>query len=282
MIVGDNPLVDEALLDVAKGKGDLDRAARARADRAEILEVVKYRLTQPLAWLFRTERYFEESFESDMASRLRDLPPEAIQTPRTSIAAPILEGISHTIDEPELRELYLNLLASAADKRSAGNAHPAFAHVIDQLAAEESEVLTRILGPSVSGLPFVPAAQVRFHAGESDAQYTVIEHCITPHEAADVDPAEKEELTKRFGVFYVNWQRLGLMKIDFMNWPAPPGAFDWVPGHVLYEKAVRELSRHGRVEFGKGMVRITSFGVQFANTVLPRKGNLEPDAPPTQ
>lgn len=271
-VVSDDPQVDGTLLEVAKDNGDLDRAAKVRARRAETLEVVKYRLVQPLGWLFRASSYFEGQFVEDMATRLDDVPPEQVTTPPTSIAAPIVQGISHTIDEPELRNLYLSLLASASDLRTAESAHPAFAHVIDQMTSSEAQALAKILKPALLGAPCVAAAQIQvFESTEesADSFYRVAVHCITELQNVSEDPARAEQLTERLGVYYTNWQRLGLVEIDFSRWPAHEHAFDWVTGHPLYTKAVREHTEAARVDFEKGMLRFTNFGVEFARTVLP-------------
>ena len=271
-VVSDDPQVDGTLLEVAKDNGELDRAAKVRARRAEVLEVVKFRLVQPLGWLFRATSYFEDQFEEDMATRLADVPPEQVTTPPTSIAAPIVQGIGHTIDEPELRNLYLNLLASASDLRTAESAHPAFAHVIDQMASSEAQALSVTLRSALQGAPCVAAARIQVfaNAGESaDSSYRVAVHCITELHHVSDDPARSEQLTERLGVYYANWQRLGLVEIDFSRWPAHEHAFDWVVGHPLYTKAVREYTEAARVDFEKGMLRFTNFGVEFARTVLP-------------
>lgn len=271
-VASDDPQVDGTLLEVAKDNGALDRAANVRARRAEVLEVVKFRLVQPLGWLFRTTSYFEDQFEEDMTTRLDGVPPEQVATPPTSLAAPIVQGIGHTIDEPELRNLYLNLLASASDLRTVESAHPAFAHVIDQMTSSEAQALAKILGPALRGTAWLAAAQIQVfdNADESaGSPYRVAVHCITDLKNVGDDPARAEQLTERLGVYYANWQRLGLVEIDFSRWPAHEHAFDWVTGHPLYTKAVRERIEAARIDFKKGMLRFTNFGVEFARTVLP-------------
>ncbi|WP_180987057.1 DUF4393 domain-containing protein [Rhodococcus sp. ENV425] len=271
-VISDDPQVDGTLLDVAKDNGDLARAAKVRARRAEMLEVVKYRLVQPLGWLFRASSYFEDQFEEDMATRLDDVPPEEVTTPPTSIAAPIVQGISHTIDEPELRNLYLNLLASASDLRTAESAHPAFAHVIDQMTSFEAQALAKVLGPALLGAYYTAAARIQLYANAEESvasSHRVAVHCITQLEAVSDDPVRAEHLTERLGVYYVNWQRLGLVEIDFSRYPAGEHAFDWVVDHPLYAKVVREHTEAARVDFEKGMLGFTNFGVEFARTVLP-------------
>lgn len=271
-VVSDDPKVDGILLDVAKDKGHLDRAAATRARRIETLEAVKLRLVQPLGWLFRTGQYFEGQFQEDMAARLDEIPPEQIATPATSIAAPILEGISHTIDEPNLRELYLNLLASASDERHRDAAHPAFAHVIDQMTASESQALQVFLTDALSGHKYVPAVQVTLSDPRADTGFSVEIHCLTPTlTVVDELSSQAEVLYEQLGIYYDNWQRLGLIEVSFVRYPSYSTAFDWVEDHPEYQRIVKENEgEEVKVDYKKGSIQFTRFGIAFAQTVLPR------------
>ncbi|OXM23264.1 hypothetical protein CBI33_07525 [Rhodococcus erythropolis] len=279
-VISDDPHVDGILLDVAKDKGHLDRAAATRAHRIEILEAVKLRLVQPLGWLFRTGQYFEGQFQEDMASRLEDIPPEQITTPATSIAAPILEGISHTIDEPDLRALYLNLLASASDERHRESAHPAFAHVIDQMTAPESQALQVFLAGALHGRKHVPAVMVTLTETKTETEtetkidtgFTVEIDCLTAELMVSEDmSSQAEALYGQLGIYYDNWQRMGLIDVSFTRWPSYPTAFDWVTDHPEYQRILKENEGDAvQVGFEKGLIQFTRFGTAFAETVLPR------------
>jgi len=240
-IVSDDPHIDGILLDVAKDKGHLDRAAAARARRIETLEAVKLRLMQPLGWLFRTGQYFEGQFQEDMAARLEEIPPEQITAPATSIAAPIREGISHTIDEPDLRELHLNLLASASDERHRESAHPASTHVIDQMTASESQALQVLLSDALRGFNHVPAIRVKLSDVGTDTRFRVEIHCLTSALiVSDERASQAEALYERLGIYYDNWQRMGLIEVTFVRYPSYPTAFDWVTDHPEYQRIARE------------------------------------------
>jgi hypothetical protein len=54
-------------------------------------------------------------------------------------------GLSYTFEEPSLKDLYLNLLATASDDRRADQAHPAFAEIIKQLTPDETKLLNSTL-----------------------------------------------------------------------------------------------------------------------------------------
>lgn len=63
-----------------------------------------------------------------------------------SIAMPVLERIGYEDDDSILREMYVNLLARAIDKERQGEAHPAFARIIEQLSRDEAQLLYDIKG----------------------------------------------------------------------------------------------------------------------------------------
>ncbi len=67
-----------------------------------------------------------------------------IISPPLSISGPLTLNIVFASEESELREMYANLLASAMDKNTAGEAHPSFVTVIQQLTADEARIISHI------------------------------------------------------------------------------------------------------------------------------------------
>src|SRR5436190_6880170 len=63
----------------------------------------------------------------EVGRKLEGLPPEEIVAPNPMIAGPILEALKYVGGEPELREMYANLLARAMTRSKVETAHPAFA-----------------------------------------------------------------------------------------------------------------------------------------------------------
>ena len=74
-------------------------------------------------------------------SRLSSVPPEYVTEPKANIAYEALRHIATSHDTPELRDLYAELLMKAMDVRTAETVHPAYFHVIEQLAPQEALVL---------------------------------------------------------------------------------------------------------------------------------------------
>lgn len=82
--------------------------------------------------------------QDKLIERLANTKPNDISAPRLSVAGPTLLGLNFTRDEEELREMYVNLLASSMDKTSEEDAHPAFAEIIRQMTSREAKILRLI------------------------------------------------------------------------------------------------------------------------------------------
>src|SRR5207249_1471573 len=63
---------------------------------------------------------------------------------KVSIAAPAVEAARFKSEEPDLQEMFANLLATAIDQRVRGRALPAFIEVLKQLTSDEAKLLKKI------------------------------------------------------------------------------------------------------------------------------------------
>ncbi len=108
----------------------------------------------------RARQYFSERFAQDLGEKASAIPADQIVEPKASIAGPALQGLAFSHDEPNLKEMYLSLLASAMDGRSSEKVHPAFVEIIRQLKSEEARLLRGILR-SRSGIPI---AEIRLRS----------------------------------------------------------------------------------------------------------------------
>jgi hypothetical protein len=86
----------------------------------------------------------KEWLQVALTEKLKDVPPEEIVPPRVAIAGPAIEALRFAADEPILRELYANLLATSMSSKRQGKAHPAFVDIIKQLEANDVHILNAI------------------------------------------------------------------------------------------------------------------------------------------
>lgn len=100
----------------------------------------------------KARAYFSGKFQEEIAAKAEAIPAEHIVEPKASIAGPTLQGLAFTHEEPNLKEMYLNLLATAMDGRAASLAHPAFVEIIKQLDSEDARLVRGAL-QSPSAIP---------------------------------------------------------------------------------------------------------------------------------
>jgi len=250
----------DVLLRIAEGTPEMAAAARSMAARTAVKERVKLKLYQPFARMIGVSRaYFDDTFLQEMGAKVAGIPDENLITPPASLAVPALLGLSYTFEEPGLKELYLNLLATASDDRRADQAHPAFAEVIKQLSASETQLLHVILSREDA----FPAARVKDVRVPPSREFVVLMSHLLP----TVDETTNEPIVESQVPTWVdNWQRLGLVNANYVEFLVGEHTYDWVQTRPEY---IRLAERPDLTEltFDKGMVRATDFGRQFFRAV---------------
>jgi len=253
----------DVLLRIAEGTPEMTAAARSMAARAAVRERVKLKLYQPFARMLGVSMaYFEDTFPHEMGAKIADIPDENLITPPASLAVPALQGLSYTFEEPDLKELYLNLLATASDSRQARLAHPAFADIVKQLSPAEAKVLPFVL--------VVPTSVVRV-VGELDTSgisHVLISHLFGRH---DLMATGKLEEDQQEPMWVDNWRRLGLVSVRWgeLQKGDLTYRYDWVQTHPEYVR-LASLPSFTKVYFDKGQMESTEFGYVFSRAVISR------------
>lgn len=207
----------------------------------------------------KAREYFEKNFENDLAEKTASLLPDQIVEPKASIAGPALQGLAFSNDEPDLKNMYLSLLASAMDKRITDNAHPAFVEIIRQLNSEEAQLLRQMLCVSTG----VPIVEIRSNNTSTGAWIVLLRNLLNFH-----DP-ETHELKEnpRLPAMVNNWCRLGLVEVDFTKYLADINSYSWVeqrPEFIRFRARETEVQK---VIIQKGTIERTALGEQFATVV---------------
>lgn len=254
--------VRKELVAVAKETEEFKQAARVRAKRIAIKEVAFLQVFRPIRKLIGlSAEYFEHGFEDDMKPRLEAIPEENRTSPKPTIAAPAMQGLAFSLDEPDLKKLYLDLLASASDDRRSGSVHPAFVEVIRQLAAPEVELLAF---PLSTGTPLAMVRIRRKQTSGGGGFTTLAPHVMALTDTTTGLPAENNELA----MYVDNWIRLGLVEVDYGTYLTREGAYDWAETRpeLLHLRALH-TSDTATVHVQKGLLQPTSFGINFGEAV---------------
>jgi hypothetical protein len=203
--------------------------------------------------------YFETKFNSELGEKLKDVPKESIVAPKASIAGPAMQGLAFSYEEPDLKELYLSLLASAMDGRVSADAHPGFVEIIRQLTSEEARLL-RIVLSATSNLPIV---EVRLQMPESQGFVALLQHLVPFASSAGV-PIENPRVT----AIVDNWIRLGLVTADYGIRLTGDERYAWVESRPeLVRLKTQQETEENKITYERGVLTRTAFGLQFAAAV---------------
>jgi hypothetical protein len=254
--LGEDEKTNAILLRLGEGAPEMAAAARSMAARTAVKERVKLRLYEPFARMLGVSKaYFEDTFPQEMGAKVGDIPDENFITPPASVAVPALQGLSYTFEEPNLKEMYLNLLAAASDDRRTGQAHPAFAEIIKQLSPAETQLLSLV----VSADSVVVARFKNLMTNSPLSSFSVLMSHVLPTRDADTDePVEVPQVQ----MWVDNWQRLGLVNVTYHTHRAASDAYYWVLARPEYARLSAQPGV-SNLSFDKGLIRTTDFGRQF-------------------
>lgn len=245
------------LAELASDTPAMRDAATAYAKRVAIKQEFLLTLYKPLAMLVgRSKDYFANDFPSEMAAKVADVPEAELVSPKPSVAVPAMEALGYSLDEPDLKEMYLNLLATATDGRVANDAHPSFAEIIRQLSPQEAQALRSVLG--ASNHPIVTVIERK----EGTNYGTLYTHLM------DWRKGGKRAAIPSSPAWIDNWIRLGLVAVDYTTWITADGAYEWVDTRPEVIKFREAVGAPGTVDITKGYLRTTDFGARFAQAVL--------------
>lgn len=282
----EDPKEKDVLRDIAEKSGALEPAAMLYAKRAAVKQLVMLKLWQPFALMVGASRdYFDNQFADDMADRMADVPAEDVVTPKGSIAGPAFQGLGFSVDEPQLREMYLKLLATASDKRVESSAHPSFAEVIRQLSADEANTLGSVLALDAHPIVEIRLAVEPTALGNQRGYSTLATHVLNWMTVKTNDGAQEvvQVGAPERAMFVDNWIRLGLVTVDYVNQLMDQtryGLFQTAP-LVLAARKQYDSDNQTRVTIQHGVLTVTSFGRAFEKAVIGARASLLAAQKPT-
>lgn len=263
--------------DVKQAGGELGRAALTVAKAVNVcllpIAAINYGYD-------RARVYFKDRFQQDMERKLADAPTEEIIEPKPSLAGPVMQGLAFSHDEDALREMYLNLLASAMSKKTASAAHPAFVEIIKQLSAEEAEELCSAMSPPDAK----EIVEIRINRPPPQGGWSrLLTHLLPATDTITQQPVEQPNLPTMVD----NWIRLGLVQVSYTEWlQDPPGIaannrYAWAEQRPeLQRLRADHLARQqvantphekalvaGIVVAQRGVFKTTAFGEEFSRAV---------------
>ena len=94
-------------------------------------------------WILNKEYTINET-KKLLAQKLENVNPEKIIEPEPYVAVPIIQAISYSMNNEELRNLYANLLANAMNLDTKDSVHPSFVEIIRQMSPNDAKIFKHI------------------------------------------------------------------------------------------------------------------------------------------
>lgn len=248
-----------------KAAGDSDEAKQAGQNIGKAAVTVTAAINNcllPIAAVnfafAKAEEYFRGKFSKDIAEATTGIPPEDLIEPKPSIAGPALQALAFSHDEPDLKDLYIKLLATSMDSRNASQAHPAFVEILRQLTAREAKALRSII-PALQ----IPICQI-LERVDNGGRRTLLNHLLPW-----VQPGTREPLAEpQLPVMVDNWIRLGLVEVDYARWLSDESSYTWMEGRPELHQLQSEVQDgKSKIYPQKGILVVTDFGEQFGRAV---------------
>lgn len=250
--------------DLIKVAGDNPHAREAGTNLAQAALTIAKTINNallPLAAINfafdKARRYFSEHFQKDITEKTKSIPLEHLTEPKASLAGPALQGLAFTHEEPNLKDMYLSLLATAMDNRNLSIAHPAFVEIIKQLEGEEARLLQTILQTPNS----LPIVQIHKTTSGQEGWSVLAMHLMDLRNKTMKEASENPDLPAMVD----NWVRLGLVDVTYDHFLMDKNAYGWaeIRPEYLRLKAEHE-TENDKLSFLRGCISRNSFGQKFA------------------
>ena len=196
-----------------------------------------------------------------LAEKLKKVPKDQVTAPPIHIAGPAIESLRFAGNEPSLRELYANLLATSMDSGTVHEAHPAFVEILRQLTPDEARIVDLFVDQDYWPRPLIT---VRRQSKEGRGGYDILRHFSLLGEEAQ---CSYPEMTPSY---VDNLCRLGLAEIPALSELTDAGQYEPLERHPTVENIVAEISAstEDKPEIIKEILKVTTLGGQFCNACV--------------
>jgi hypothetical protein len=198
--------------------------------KAALLPLIPFRL------LVHGFEQMEHYLLDAMDKRLKRIPEERQIPPNPAVAGPALDALRFVVEEPDLRELYANLLATSMDSEIAKNAHPAFVEIIKQMSPDEARIIQVLASTGVS--PMVSVGTQYFRGLSEEFNHLDVEFLknfsLLQYEANCSHP-------ELFPSYLDNLNRLGLVQIKENYYLAGKNVYEHLENHPRIIESLSEL-----------------------------------------
>ncbi len=194
-----------------------------------------------------------EDFKSSLEDKVAAIPQAQLCEPSLSIVGPALDASKYYFEEPELREMFANLIASSMDSQKAISVHPSFSEIIRQMSPLDAQNLTYFTSR-------LPVAEYRRVTEGKEGFHLFLSHVFL------ANPNEKD-LNKQ-SVSLASLARLGLIDISYEQFFTDKSFYGGFEQTALYRDITASLPENMKLNIQEGVASPTPLGTQFIRVCL--------------
>ncbi len=141
-------VLEQTYTDAAKAT--LQEVSKIGVDAVKTLRLALFPLQLASFFQDRVARYFSRALD--------EVPHERRIAPAQPLALQIADKLRYEEEASIVADMYVNLLARAMDRERVGQAHPAFVHLVGQLAPDEALLIQQLASRDLSAYMRLPGS----------------------------------------------------------------------------------------------------------------------------
>lgn len=201
-----------------------------------------------------------QKFRKELEAELDQIPDDKRTEPSFQLASSALSDSIYCVDVPELRHMFCNLLASAANTDKASAAHPSFSSIIRRMSAYDAQLFS-----ALSKTDRFPIVEYHLVLPNGKAYLTRARNVIAVN---DIVRTDLPETASSLDVM----QSLGLIDIDYQNFISDESFYAPFKETEYYNSlcmlSKRQYGADYHIDIQKGSLTFTNLGRDFAAICL--------------
>lgn len=226
----------------------------------------------PFNWAGERVRYYEQkqiiSFVDEINDAAESIPEDKLILPRTSIVGSAMENSKYCLDEPELRKMFANLIASSINLDKQPYIRQSFAETIKQLEPIDAENLKYFAkfcddtDPNNMIKPPIIVPCVNYIMTTKTARLNIYPNLFLTTEMNENYKMQSSSIS--------NLVRLGLVSCDYSLIHSDDSEYDIYRNNPDYLKLAAEYAEDKEtvLSIQKGILNITPLGWDFIKTCV--------------
>lgn len=199
---------------------------------------------------------FKESLESKVAA----IPEDQLREPPLAIVGPALDASKYYFEEPELREMFANLISASMDSSKVSSVQPCFTEIIKQLSPLDAQNLACFRNSDYGRFPLAEYRAVT----KASSNYNVLQTNVFLSNTS-------EQSIETQAISIASLSRLGLVKTSYTSWLVDTSKYQAFSETEFYHMCLQMLEEYPdkTLDIAHGTVCLTPLGTVFLNICLP-------------